>query len=126
MESGSFRVRASHALWAAFPDRSAMRRFSQNSTGHPHAALQPRLSAVWALPRSLAATCGISIDFFSRATQMVHFAQYCPAALSSFARTVHASQRAGYPIRLPADLRMLAPPRGLSRLAAAFLAVQLL
>ena len=36
--------------------------------GHPRAALQPRLKAVWAPPRSLAATWGISFDFFSRVT----------------------------------------------------------
>ena len=82
------------------------------------------LFAVWALPFSLAATRGISFDFFSRATQMVHFAQYCPAALSSFARAVHISQCAGYPIRLLADLGMLAPPRDLSWLATAFFAFQ--
>ena len=44
MKSDAFRLRASHALWAAFPDRSAMRRFSPNFTGHPHAALQPCFS----------------------------------------------------------------------------------
>ena len=31
-----------------------------NSSGYPHAALQPRVNAVWALPISLAATFGIS------------------------------------------------------------------
>ena len=42
MESGPFRLRGFHALRRAFPGPSAMDRFSQNSTGHPHAALQPR------------------------------------------------------------------------------------
>ena len=37
-----------------------MNKFSLNSTGHPHAALQPHLKVVWALPISLAATFGIS------------------------------------------------------------------
>ena len=41
MESGSFRLRGFHTLRRAFPDPSAMNRFYQNSTGHPHAALQP-------------------------------------------------------------------------------------
>ena len=31
-----------------------------NSSGYPHAALQPRVNTVWALPISLAATFGIS------------------------------------------------------------------
>ena len=37
--------------------------------------LQPRAvnRPVWAPPRSLAATCGISFDFFSRGTEMFHF-----------------------------------------------------
>ena len=42
MESVSFRLRGSHALRRAFPCPSATRPFSLNSTGHPHAALQPR------------------------------------------------------------------------------------
>ena len=37
-----------------------MNKFSPNSTGHPHAALQPHSKVVWALPISLAATFGIS------------------------------------------------------------------
>ena len=67
MESASFRLRGCHPLWPRCPARSAMNR-SSSSTGHPHAALQPHLMVVWAPPRSLAATCGISLDFFSRAT----------------------------------------------------------
>ena len=37
-----------------------MNKFSPNSTGHPHAALQPHSKVVWAPPISLAATFGIS------------------------------------------------------------------
>ena len=40
-------------------------------------------------------------------------------------RTVRASRRAGYPIRLSADRRICAPPRGFSQLIAAFIAMQL-
>gem|GEM_PF-4424633 len=36
----------------------------------------PDKSGVWAVPRSLAATKGISIDFFSLATKMFQFAKY--------------------------------------------------
>ena len=67
MESASFRLRGCHPLWPRCPARSAMNR-SFPSTGHPHAALQPHPPVVWAPPRSLAATCGISIDFFSPVT----------------------------------------------------------
>ena len=42
MESLAFRLRGFHPLRPAFPDRSATPAFCPNSTGHPHAALQPR------------------------------------------------------------------------------------
>ena len=42
MESNSFRIRGFHTLWRAFPNPSAINWFSLNSTGHPHAALQPQ------------------------------------------------------------------------------------
>ncbi len=67
MEARSLRVRACHPLRRSCPAASAARALD-HSTGHPHAALQPRTSPVWAPPRSLAATCGISIDFFSPVT----------------------------------------------------------
>ena len=41
-ESAAFRLRGFHALRLTFPGDSAMHRFSPNSSGHPHAALQPR------------------------------------------------------------------------------------
>ena len=42
MESPSFRLRGCHPLRPCCPAGSAMNVFSSNSTGHPHAALQPR------------------------------------------------------------------------------------
>jgi len=50
MESGTFRLRGSHPLRQAFPCLSAIFRFYLNSTGHPHAALQPRLKRFGLLP----------------------------------------------------------------------------
>ena len=44
MESNSFRIRGFHTLRRAFPNPSAINWFSLNSTGHPHAALQPQLN----------------------------------------------------------------------------------
>ena len=55
MESGLFRVRGSHALRQAFPCPSAMRRFSLLHGSSPCGPTTP-LEAVWAPPRSLAAT----------------------------------------------------------------------
>ena len=57
------RVRGSHPLWPAFPGRSARR------TRAPVAALLPRRGVatppVWAPPRSLATTGGITVVFSS-------------------------------------------------------------
>jgi hypothetical protein len=56
-----FRLRACHPLWTAFPYRSAIlvnHRVGPNPT-------EPEGPVVWPLPRSLATTSGISVDFFS-------------------------------------------------------------
>ena len=55
-----FRLRDSHPLWLAFP------RHSTRWTGHD-ARPNPRdqRPLVWPPPRSLATTCGISVDVFS-------------------------------------------------------------
>eukprot|EP00825_Cyclidium_porcatum_P019719 TRINITY_DN2248_c0_g1_i1.p1 TRINITY_DN2248_c0_g1~~TRINITY_DN2248_c0_g1_i1.p1 ORF type:complete len:143 (+),score=3.75 TRINITY_DN2248_c0_g1_i1:98-526(+) len=56
-----FRVPDYHRLWSAFPCRSAI-----SPQSHVGAPQPPQASLwVWAIPRSLATTCGISIDFFS-------------------------------------------------------------
>ena len=52
-KSEAFHVRGSHALRQAFPDLSAILRFSLNSPGHPRAALQPR-------------SCGLGSSRFAR------------------------------------------------------------
>ena len=61
LEPTSLRVRGYHPLWHTFPGTSA------RVAGLISEALQPRgvNSSVWADPRSLAATDGISFDFFS-------------------------------------------------------------
>ena len=56
---------------------------------------------------------------------MVHFTQYGPAGLFYSSLAVHALRHAGYPIRTSADQWVCAPPRGLSRLVASFLAWRL-
>ena len=56
----SFRLRGSHPLWPAFPYRSTNQSYRCVSP-------QPRgiNPSVWPLPRSLATTGGISVDFSS-------------------------------------------------------------
>ena len=58
--SRHFRLRDSHPLWLAFP------RHSTRWTGHDASPNPRELSPlVWPPPRSLATTCGISVDVFS-------------------------------------------------------------
>ena len=56
----AFRLRGSHPLWQAFPDLSTKLALRDDRP-------QPRRinPSVWPLPRSLATTCGISVDVFS-------------------------------------------------------------
>ena len=56
----NFRLRGSHPLWPDFPDRSPNRRVL-NAGPYPEES-DP---SVWPPPRSLATTCGISVDVFS-------------------------------------------------------------
>ena len=55
-----FRIQGSHPLWPAFPDRSPNDHLTDDCP-------QPQVinHLVWPLPRSLATTSGISVDFFS-------------------------------------------------------------
>ena len=57
----AFRLRASHPLWTAFPYRSAKLLY-RDAGPNPD---NPEGLPVWPLPRSLATTCGISVDVFS-------------------------------------------------------------
>lgn len=56
----AFRLRGSHPLWLAFPYHSA-RLLCRCVSPQPQ-RINP---LVWPLPRSLATTCGISVDFSS-------------------------------------------------------------
>jgi hypothetical protein len=56
-----FRLRGSHPLRPAFPCRSTNNSFASRGSTTPGVLLPP----VWPLPRSLATTSGISVDFSS-------------------------------------------------------------
>ena len=74
-ESNGFHLRGSHPLRPTFPDRSTIHRFSYSvdplqkvpsgPTTPQQQRLQPYIATVWALPLSLAATKGVSVDFLS-------------------------------------------------------------
>jgi hypothetical protein len=74
-------------------------------------------TTVWALPRSLAATEGISVDF-SCLRVLRCFSS--PGSLA-FRRDRHR-WRPGFPIRAPRDQSVCAAPPGLSQLTAPFIA----
>jgi hypothetical protein len=56
----SFRLRVSHPLWMAFPGHST--NLSDRCAGPQPRRINP---PVWPTPRSLATTCGISVDVSS-------------------------------------------------------------
>ena len=63
-EMTRFRVQGCHLLWPAIPDRSTIEVLGNFHMSGPTTPTQQAV-LVWAIPRSLAATSRISIDFFS-------------------------------------------------------------
>ena len=57
-----FQIRDFHALWPYFPERSSNKSKSTSLSYNPGHAVTP---PVWAVPRSLATTCGITVVFSS-------------------------------------------------------------
>ena len=81
---------------------------------------------VWAVPRSLAATRGISGLISSPpGTEMVQFPGSRHPTLCIQIGLTGSPSRPGYPIRSPLDHWMFAPPQGFSQLTATFFARQL-
>ena len=109
-------LRGYHPLCQHVPEHfSSENSIQRHSTPHPyHVAVA---GSVWALPFSLAATSGISIDFSS--------SSYSDASL----RTVRPPKRKQGSvkrdlIRKSRDRRSLAPTPGLSQLATSFITYQ--
>ena len=57
-----FQIHGFHVLWPNFPDRSSNKLQSTSPSYNPGHAVTP---PVWAIPRSLATTCGITVVFSS-------------------------------------------------------------
>jgi hypothetical protein len=114
LEPTSLRVRGYHPLWPTFPGSSA------RVIGLISVALQPQSvnRLVWADPRSLAATDGISVISFPRATKMFQFTRLTPLTWS----TRFAGR--GCPIRTFRDHRLGAPPPDFSQLSTSFIAFE--
>ena len=83
----------------------------------PYYPARASTPAVWAVPLSLAATRGVTVVFLS--------SDYWDVSVRRVrlpTKGMPCLRTAGCPIRTPADLGLLAPPRGLSRPAASFFA----
>ena len=107
-------VRASHPLWTAFPDRSGSHASTMSASYYPGRAVTP---PVWAPPRSLAATWGITFVFSSSGYLDVSVPRVCPRITR-----VSGSLQMGCPIRKSPDHGLFAPPRSLSQLITSFFA----
>ena len=83
----------------------------------PYNPARASTPAVWAGPLSLAATRGVTLVFLSSAYLDVSVRRVRPHS-----QWVPCPRTAGCPIRVSADPRLLAPPRGRSRPAAPFFA----
>ena len=77
---------------------------------------------VWAVPLSLATTDGIDSLSFPAVTEMFHFAAFCSTGTMDSSRSNTELPVLGFPIRRPPDQSVRAAPRGLSQLAASFIA----
>ena len=113
--SSLFRVRGCHPLRPAFPGVFPyMPFFHIGCPTTPRAPRRPRFG----LAPFRSPLLGGSLLFSSPPpTWMFRFGGFAPAP-----RRVPRPRAAGCPIRAPADQRQLAPPRGLSRPAAPFIA----
>ena len=81
------------------------------------------LPQVWPLPRSLATTCGISVDFFSSPYLDVSVQAVSPIYLF-IQYMIHGLLHVDFSIRKSADQWIFAPPRGLSQLVTSFIGSQ--
>ena len=109
------RARGCHPLRPDFPVRRARLRLPTSRPYYPAGAGTP---AVWAVPRSLATTWGITFVFFSSGYLDVSVPRVGPA---TWWRR-QAFSLPGCPVRTRADQGMFAPPRAFSQLTASFLA----
>ena len=57
-----FQIHGFHVLWPNFPESSSTKLYSMSPSYNPGHAVTP---PVWAVPRSLATTCGITVVFSS-------------------------------------------------------------
>ena len=105
------------------PAAAELSRTSRSSYAYDSAVLQPRrriaTPAVWALPRSLATTCGIIVIFSSYGYLDVSVPHVRPRV-----RVCRGRASTGCPIRTSPDLGVFATPRSFSQLITSFFAFE--
>ncbi len=113
-----FRLRDYHPVSSRFPKGSA--RTYIDFIDWPYNPKCKHL--VWALPTSLAATMGISVDFFSSAYLDVSLRQVSPLYPMYSDIDDGCLLPSGFPIRKPTDQCLFPAPRSLSQVSASFVA----
>ena len=114
-----FRIRGCHALRRAFPDPSTNVSDTTSQSYNPADAVTP---AVWALPRSLATTCGITIVFSSCRYLDVSVPCVSPLMHYVFMHGCQSSGLTGSPIRISAGRCIRTARRRVSPFVASFFA----
>ena len=99
-----FRLRGYHPLWPAFPDHSATPPGPMSRSHNPD---ENCFSSVWAIPLSLAATKGVSVDFLSTGYLDVSVPRVSLHAPMYSARDDQALPWPGFPIRKSPDQSLL-------------------
>jgi hypothetical protein len=94
-----FRLRGYHPLWPSFPAWFSYQRRSDLCT--PYNPRKTEVILVWAIPTSLTATMGISIDFYSSGYEDVS----TPPVCSSY--EVPGILQVGFPIRKSPDQSLI-------------------
>ena len=97
--SHQFRLRGYHPLWPSFPTRFDYQFESALCT--PYNPRVTEVKLVWAIPTSLTATMGISIDFYSSGYEDVS----TPPVCSSY--EVLGYYQVGFPIRKSPDQSLM-------------------
>src|SRR5580704_9384894 len=119
-----FRLRGYHPLWPAFPGRSTIRMVSTSTSaeagnGPTTRYVQRRqacIRTVWADPRSLATTSGIS-DLISspKGTEMFQFPSFATSGLCIQLEATWTLLHVGFPIRKSTGRRLHTAHRRLSQ-----------
>ena len=118
------RVRGSNPVPPALPGRSASASLCNRAIVGPTTPAGLTLPPVWPLPRSLATTGGISVDFSSSGYLDVSVPRVASLRPMCSGGGGGLWGPPGFPIRRPSDRSACAAPRGFSQLAASFIGFQ--